>query len=163
MWVSLQQEQSASFISTVLRFIQLYSPCFYFNDSVLSFHHAQSNFTPKRTTECSNMFRSQFCSTRGLGSSQLCFDVKNGENQAWLAVYFFCHQQITSKHYVTSNHIYNSFTQVSHYFVTKSRLISMYGMIDVATMQSMQKADSFGYTLFKFEDKFRVTKSKFLS
>ena len=62
------------------------------------------------------------------------FDVKNGENQAWLAIYFSCHRQIMSKHYVTSNHIYSTFAQVSHYLVTKSWLISMYGMIDVATM-----------------------------
>ena len=59
---------------------------------------------------------------------------KNGENQAWLAIYFSCHRQITSKDYVTSNHTYSTFTQVSHYLVTKSWLISVYGMIDVATM-----------------------------
>ena len=35
-----------------------YSPCFYFNDSVLSCHHNQSNLKPKQTTLCSNMFRS---------------------------------------------------------------------------------------------------------
>ena len=63
--------------------------------------------------------------------------LKNGENKAWLAIYFSCHWQITSKHYITSNHIYSTFThtQVSHYLVTKSWLISMSGMIDAATIQ----------------------------
>ena len=78
-------------------------------------------------------------------------------------IYFSCHRQITSKHYVTPNHTYSTFTQVSPYLVTKSWLISMSGMIDVATMYSTSKADRFGCTLFKFEDNaFRVTKSEFL-
>ena len=61
----------------------------------------------------------------------------------------------STNHVQTLRHIqshYSTFTQVLHYLVIKSQLISMYGMIDVATMQSTQKADSFGCTLFKFED-----------
>ena len=91
----------------------------FISTSVLSFYHAQTNLKPRRTTECSTMFRFYFCSNRWPGSSQFCFDVKKKKRQKPGMVsnllFLSSINHIQALHHVQSHleHFYTSFTLFS--------------------------------------------------